>query len=169
MLVSAARLNRIELCTFQLICILNPNLLFFLGGQERVRPLWRTFARGAEGIMFVLDSADVSTLEEARLELTHILKHADTSSLPILVLANKQDRTEACDPAYLKFFLLGGNDTVKSSDAIQIQGACAITGQGLDESLDMLYEMILNARKKSSSTSPGKQHHNQHHSKRSIR
>ena len=46
-----------------------------VGGGERLRPLWATYSRGTDGIVFVVDaSCNSDTMEEARLELARILK-----------------------------------------------------------------------------------------------
>ena len=120
-----------------------------VGGQDRVRPLWRTYAKGAEGIMFVLDSADHETLEEARMELSQLFLHAEMNTLPILLLANKQDLPNALDLDYLnKYFLNFFSDTIYSSRQIMVKSTCAVTGDGLFEALDQLYEMILKQNKK---------------------
>ena len=111
--------------------------------------------------MFVLDSADHNTLEEAKLELLQIFKHSDTNHLPIIILANKQDMPNAYDLNYLNYYLLNGLESElnvhslnsSANNQIKIVSACAITGDGLDESLDALYEMIL---KKQKTTKPKK-------------
>ena len=44
-------------------------LVWDVSGQDKIRPLWRSYTRSTDGIIFVLDSADYRTLDEARLEL----------------------------------------------------------------------------------------------------
>ena len=114
-----------------------------------MRPLWRTYARGAEGIMFVLDSADHDSFEEAKIELTQLCTHPDTNKLPILILANKQDLPNAHTLDYLSCYLLS---ELESKDRhapreIKLVGGCAVNGDGLDESLEAIYEMILKKAK----------------------
>ena len=62
-----------------------------VGGQDKVRPLWRSYTRQTDGIVFVLDAVDVERMEEARVELLRTARSSDISGVPILVLANKQD------------------------------------------------------------------------------
>ena len=116
-----------------------------MGGQDRVRPLWRTYARGAEGIMFVLDSADHESFEEAKIELTQLCTHPDTNKLPILILANKQDLPNAYNLDYLNCYLLKEIEANNrnSQREIKLIGGCAVNGDNLDESLEAIYEMIL--------------------------
>ena len=44
-------------------------LIWDVGGQEKIRPLWRSYTRCTDGIVFVVDSVDLERLEEARCEL----------------------------------------------------------------------------------------------------
>lgn len=127
-----------------------------VGGQDRVRPLWRTYAKGAEGIMFVIDSADHDTLEESKTELSQIFLNSEMNSLPILLIANKQDLPSALDIEYLKKYLnnfLNDESSFNQREVI-LKSTCAVTGDGLFEALDALYEMILNKRKTSKSKKP---------------
>ena len=67
-------------------------LVWDVGGQEKLRPLWKPYTRATDGIIFVVDSCDSEErLEEAKLELHRILRTPDNAEVPILVIANKQD------------------------------------------------------------------------------
>jgi ADP-ribosylation factor-like protein 4 len=70
-------------------------LVWDVGGQERIRPLWRSYTRCTDGIIFVVDSAEPESLEEARVELWRTMRYQDNSHIPLLVLANKQDLPSA--------------------------------------------------------------------------
>ncbi len=130
-----------------------------VGGQDRVRPLWRTYAKGSEGIIFVIDSADHETLEESKTELSQIFLNNEMNSLPILLIANKQDLPTAMDLDYLNDYLhtFLKNEIGCNQREVVIRGTCAVTGDGLFEALDTLYEMILKKRKTSSKSGLGKQ------------
>jgi ADP-ribosylation factor-like protein 4 len=139
-----------------------------LGGQERVRPLWRTYCKSAHGILFVVDSAERGTLEEAKIELEQMIKFTEAYFLPILILANKQDLPDAHDLDYLRKYFFKDtatqsqnlktnpfmrNNSVSNSRKIDIISVCAITGEGLDEALELMYEMIIKSKSKNSSNS----------------
>lgn len=62
-----------------------------VGGQEKLRPLWKSYTRCTDGIIFVVDSCDAERLEEAKMELTRTARSPDNAGVPILILANKQD------------------------------------------------------------------------------
>lgn len=120
-------------------------MIWDVGGQDKVRPLWKSYTRSTDGIIFVVDSSNSDRIDEARVELFRIAKSPDMSSVPILVLANKQDLPEAKDTSELEQALsmaeLGANQLWT------IQPCCAITGEGLDVALEQLYELILKRRK----------------------
>ena len=93
-----------------------------------------------DAIVFVVDSVDVERLEEAKMELMRTAKSPDNSQVPILILANKQDLPGARDPKEIEKHL--GLHELGPGHLYHIQPACAITGEGLDDGLDVLYEMI---------------------------
>ncbi|CAH8629693.1 unnamed protein product [Dicrocoelium dendriticum] len=62
-----------------------------VGGQEKIRPLWRHYYTGSQGLIFVVDSADQDRIEEAKLELHKIANDREMQDAVILVFANKQD------------------------------------------------------------------------------
>lgn len=49
-----------------------------VGGQEKLRPLWRSYTRATDGIIFVIDSVDTERMEEAKMELMRTAKCPDT-------------------------------------------------------------------------------------------
>ncbi|ENN77053.1 hypothetical protein D910_09453 [Dendroctonus ponderosae] len=124
-------------------------LVWDVGGQEKLRPLWKSYTRCTDGIVFVLDSVDLERMEEAKMELVRTVKSPENVHVPILVLANKQDLPGAREPRELEK-LLGltelGNGTL-GVHLWHVQPACAITGDGLHEGLEVLYEMIVKRRK----------------------
>ncbi|KAL7634814.1 UNVERIFIED_CONTAM: hypothetical protein RMT77_015191 [Armadillidium vulgare] len=124
-------------------------LIWDVGGQDKIRPLWRSYTRCTDGIVFVVDSVDIERLEEARCELHKTARLPENSQVPILVLANKQDLPGARDRAEIEQIL--GIAELGSTHLWHIQPACAITGEGLDEALENLYEMVLKQRRLSKS------------------
>ena len=77
-----------------------------VGGQDKLRPLWRSYTRGTDGIVFVVDATDGERLEEARIELIRTVRIPEHSGVPILVLANKQDMPEAREASVVSLFFL---------------------------------------------------------------
>ena len=68
-----------------------------VGGQEKLRPLWRSYTRCTDGIVFVVDSTDTERMDEAKMELVRTVRAPENHHVPILVLANKQDLPGARD------------------------------------------------------------------------
>lgn len=62
-----------------------------VGGQDKIRPLWRHYYSGTQGLIFVIDSSDTIRLEEARSELHKIINDREMKDALLLVFANKQD------------------------------------------------------------------------------
>ena len=62
-----------------------------VGGQEKIRPLWRHYYLGAQALIFVVDSSDKDRIDEARQELHRIVNDREMREVIILIFANKQD------------------------------------------------------------------------------
>jgi len=69
-----------------------------VGGQDKIRPLWRHYYSGTQGLIFVVDSGDRARIEEARTELHRIINDREMRDSLLLVLANKQDLPGAMTP-----------------------------------------------------------------------
>ncbi|XP_018407896.1 PREDICTED: ADP-ribosylation factor-like protein 10 [Nanorana parkeri] len=69
--------------------------LLEVGGSQNLRTYWNQYLKNAHIIVFVVDSTDDKRLQLARQELHRLLEEA--SQLPLMVLANKQDRQSALD------------------------------------------------------------------------
>lgn len=75
-----------------------------VGGQDKIRPLWRHYYTGTQGLIFVIDSADRDRIDEARQELHKIVNDREMREVIILVFANKQDLPDGI-VAYCYFLL----------------------------------------------------------------
>jgi len=69
--------------------------LWDIGGQPRFRSMWERYCRGVNAILFVVDAADVEKFEEAASQLHELLSKPPLSTIPLLVLGNKNDLPEA--------------------------------------------------------------------------
>ncbi|KAG5437014.1 hypothetical protein PCANB_001290 [Pneumocystis canis] len=106
-----------------------------VGGQDKIRPLWRHYFQNTQGIIFVVDSNDRERVSEAREELTRMLSEDELRDALLLVFANKQDLPNAMNAAEITEKL--------SLPALRhrnwyIQATCATSGDGLYEGLDWL-------------------------------
>lgn len=120
-----------------------------VGGQDKLRPLWSTYTRHTEGVLFVVDSVcDGDRLEEARAELARVARDgAGGGGVPVIIVANKQDLPHARTPEDLER-LLGVREILgPARRPWRVQSACAVTGDGLPELVDALYELMCKRKK----------------------
>merc|ERR1712193_138700 len=74
----------------------NINLIVWdVGGQDKIRKLWRYYYQNTQGLIFVVDSNDRDRIEDAREELFQMLQEDEMRDAVLLVLANKQDLPNA--------------------------------------------------------------------------
>merc|ERR1712224_1044221 len=66
-----------------------------VGGQDKIRKLWRHYYQGTQGLIFVIDSSDRDRIEDAREELTKMLADEEMKDAVLLIFANKQDLPNA--------------------------------------------------------------------------
>lgn len=69
--------------------------LWDLGGQPRFRGMWERYCRGVQAIVFVVDSAELDTIDDAARELHGLLERQSLENIPLLVLGNKADLPDA--------------------------------------------------------------------------
>lgn len=62
-----------------------------VGGQEKIRPLWKHYYQNTDVIIFVVDASDWTRIDMAKEELHKTMCSDELQNCPLLVLANKQD------------------------------------------------------------------------------
>lgn len=110
-----------------------------VGGQDKIRPLWRHYFQNTQGLIFVVDSNDRDRITEARDELHRMLNEDELRDATILVFANKQDLPNAMSVAEITDKL--GLHSLRQR-RWYIQACCATSGEGLYEGLDWLSNNI---------------------------
>uniref|UniRef100_A0A0N5AUM5 ADP-ribosylation factor n=1 Tax=Syphacia muris TaxID=451379 RepID=A0A0N5AUM5_9BILA len=110
-----------------------------VGGQNKIRALWRHYFQNTQGVIFVVDSNDRERVEECREELHKMLEEDELRDSVLLVFANKQDLPNAMSAAELTEKLALNNFR---SRQWYIQAACATQGTGLFEGLDWLANQL---------------------------
>jgi len=116
-----------------------------VGGQDKIRPLWRHYYQGTNGLIYVVDSNDRDRVEDAKEELSKMLNEDEMRDAALLVFANKQDLPNAMTAAEVTEKLNLHN---MRNRQWFIQSACATTGDGLYEGLDWLSRVLSSASKK---------------------
>jgi ADP-ribosylation factor protein 1 len=106
-----------------------------VGGQDKIRPLWRHYFQNTQGLIFVIDSNDRERVNEAKEELMRMLNEDELRDAILLVFANKQDLPNAMNAAEITDKL--GLHSLRNRQWF-IQATCATSGDGLYEGLDWL-------------------------------
>mmetsp|Transcript_47686 Transcript_47686/g.120054 ORF Transcript_47686/g.120054 Transcript_47686/m.120054 type:complete len:180 (-) Transcript_47686:260-799(-) len=106
-----------------------------VGGQDKIRPLWRHYFQNTQGLIFVVDSNDRERVGEAHDELQKMLNEDELREAVLLVFANKQDLPNAMSVAEVTDKL--GLHSIRNRKWY-IQSTCATSGDGLYEGLDWL-------------------------------
>merc|ERR1719181_335908 len=70
-----------------------------IGGQDKIRKLWRYYYHGTDGAIFVVDTSDRDRIEDAKEELYKMMNEEEMKGAVLLVLANKQDLPGAMEGA----------------------------------------------------------------------
>ena len=110
-----------------------------VGGQDKIRPLWRHYYQNTEGLIFVVDSNDKDRIDAAREELQKMLQEDELKDSVVLVFANKQDLPNAMSAPEVTEML--GLHNLRMRKWF-IQAACATTGDGLYEGLEWLKDTL---------------------------
>ncbi|XP_034390812.1 ADP-ribosylation factor 4-like [Cyclopterus lumpus] len=106
-----------------------------VGGQDKIRPLWRHYFQNTQGLIFVVDSNDRERVAESSEELTKMLNEDELKDAVLLVFANKQDLPNALSVSELTDKL--GLQSLRHK-TWHIESTCATQGTGLYEGLDWL-------------------------------
>lgn len=115
-----------------------------VGGQDKIRRLWRHYYRGSQVLIYVVDSNDQERFELAASELHKLLSQDELQDVVLLVLANKQDLPNAASASKIGDEL--GLHRLKRNEWF-IQPCSAMTGDGIYEGLDWLADALARRRK----------------------
>lgn len=116
-----------------------------VGGQEKLRPLWKSYTRRTDGIVFVVDSTELERMEEAKVELHKITRTSENQGVPVLILANKQDLDAALALSEVEKLL--SVHEMSMYTLYHVQSCSAVDGQGVQQGLERLYDMIQKRKK----------------------
>jgi len=136
-----------------------------VGGQHSLRGLWQSYYASCHAIIFVIDSSDVGDadlsklaqgvgnsledtgrLEECRMVLEDVLQNADAEGVPLLVLANKQDREDCVEVVRIKEGFVRkvfeGEKGASLRDS-RVLPCSALTGTGVEEAVEWVRSRVL--------------------------
>lgn len=108
-----------------------------LGGQVKMRSMWEKYYQEANAVVFVVDSADLGRLEEAKLAYDAACESDSLRRVPIFTFANKQDLSGALSPTDLAMNFYPIQD---AADRTRVFAISAISGNGIDEAVSAVVD-----------------------------
>ncbi|KAH3664054.1 hypothetical protein OGAPHI_004768 [Ogataea philodendri] len=115
-----------------------------VGGQDSLRELWSEYYANSHAVVFVIDSCDRDRLVECSNVLTGVMSNELMEGLPILMLANKQDREDETklELVDIKEIFNPIAETLNARDS-RVLPVSAITGDGVKDAIDWLYIRLI--------------------------
>lgn len=110
-----------------------------VGGQDKIRPLWRHYFQNTQGLIFVVDSNDKDRVEESAEELSKMLHEEELNDAILLVFANKQDLPNALSVSELTDKLRLHSFRGRTW---HVESTCATNGTGLYEGMEWLSNQL---------------------------
>lgn len=122
-------------------------LIWDLGGDVKLRPIWEPYIRQADAVIWVVDCADEDSVHESAEALRDVVSRSHLKHRPLLILANKQDKPDALDSISLALRL----DVPAAADlrAQCVQPTSSATGVGIRDALEWLAEQLRTPQKAS--------------------
>lgn len=114
-----------------------------VGGQDKLRALWRHYYTGTNALIFVVDTNDRDRFETCAEEMGRIIADPELQGVTLLVLANKTDLPNSLkDGDELAKRLRVTEWAEKGIGEHKIQNCCAVEGKGIFEGLRWLAERV---------------------------
>jgi len=109
-----------------------------VGGQEKIRPLWRHYYQNIDAVIFVIDSNDGGRFDEVSKELHSLMAEDELREATVLILCNKQDLPHAESVQTINEKL----GLIKIKQKWYVQPTTALYNEGIMDGLDWLYNNI---------------------------
>lgn len=110
-----------------------------IGGQGKLRPLWKFYLQNTDAVMFVVDASDRFRIEEAAEELRRLFEYDELRDAKLLVYANKQDHPGCMSVHEVREKL---NLDAVTRNPKHTQAAIAVSGEGVYEGLEWLSKTL---------------------------
>ncbi|KAH8890930.1 putative ADP-ribosylation factor [Thozetella sp. PMI_491] len=129
-----------------------------VGGQMSLRKLWQSYYASCHAIVFIIDSTDIGDgnldneanpdggrLDECRLVLEDVLQNSEAEGVPLLILANKQDREDCVEVVRIKEGLVKRVFEGEKAGSIRdsrVLPVSALTGTGVKEAVEWVRSRV---------------------------
>lgn len=114
-----------------------------LGGHEAVRHLWGDYACECKALFFLVDAADVERLEESGYELDNLVAEGVLEGLPIAVLLNKCDLTDAASSSQVcEKIQFEDLVDMHGQDMIKVFRISVLRGEGYEEAFQWVASFL---------------------------
>ena len=116
-----------------------------IGGQRGFREtIWESYLQGSRAVIYVIDASDKERIQESQLELEkYVFGNPKFASIPILILANKQDVTSALKTQEIEQ-ILNYNLIKNRNKNIRLFGISCKNGTKIHEAFEWLCSQISN-------------------------
>lgn len=113
-----------------------------LGGQQELRSLWDKYYQESHAIIYIIDSNDREHMDESRDVFARTISNDHCTSVPLLVLANKQDLPDCMGVREIKPVFQQSGMQIGRRDCL-VMPVSALTGEGVDEGIKWLVSSII--------------------------
>uniref|UniRef100_A0A4W5R3K2 ARF GTPase 3 n=1 Tax=Hucho hucho TaxID=62062 RepID=A0A4W5R3K2_9TELE len=118
-------------------------IVWDVGGQDKICPLWRHYFQNTQGLILVVDSNDRERVNEAREELVRMLAEYELRYAVLLIFDNTQNLPNAMNAAEITD-KLGLHSLCHRN--WYIQATCTTSGDSLYEGLNWLANQLKNKK-----------------------
>ena len=116
-------------------------ILWDLGGQEELQSLWNKYFLDCHGVIYVIDASDPQRLDESYQCFDFLISNADLEGVPLLVLANKQDKPNSVTAEEVKEIFNKSASKLGKRDCM-LQEISALKGEGMDDGINWLLQCV---------------------------
>jgi len=113
-------------------------LVWDIGGQEKIRALWKHYFINTELVIFLIDSTDVDRITEAGDEIHRVMKEDELRDALLLIFANKRDLPNALPVDQISERCHLNELKCKW----HMQSCCAQSGEGVNEGFAWVREAM---------------------------
>eukprot|EP00041_Stephanoeca_diplocostata_P001875 m.21898 g.21898 ORF g.21898 m.21898 type:complete len:202 (+) comp12564_c0_seq2:277-882(+) len=112
-----------------------------LGGDSELQCLWEKYYKEVHAVVFVIDSTDKKRLQQSKEAFDLMVESHELDGVPLLLLANKQDRTDAMSVAQIKEVFNASAPKLGVRDC-KVQDVSAFSGENLPQMLKWLSRSV---------------------------